>query len=233
MVEVDAESAESVIAGEKIAVVITAIDSMLTREADTPRRAVEYASPALLTVHASDLSGVTIDGDSRGVTDNGDGTATLDGEGWSAGKRTVTISSTVVLSDVSVSVVDVTAGTVNFRGDKGGLTFDAGEFSQYSVTALEDETATERVSGDFTVMVVPTDKHGNKSLKDADVTYWIRTSTRTSSTPTGAGGDSSSTFSTNIGGAGGVPQGPQVIKSADGLRIQSSSARPTATAVAW
>ena len=86
-------------------------------------------------MHADDLSGLEINGDSRGVTDNGDGTATLDGDGWSAGKRTVTISSTVALSDVSVSVVDVTGGTANFRGDKGGLTFDAGEFSQYSVTA--------------------------------------------------------------------------------------------------
>ena len=29
----------------------------------------------------------------------------------------------------SVSVVDFTGSTVNFRGDKGGLTVDAGEFS--------------------------------------------------------------------------------------------------------
>ena len=90
MVEVDKES---VIAGDKITVTITAIDSMLTREAEhNPTGGGPTRTRPLLTVHADDVSEVTIDGDSRGVTDNGDGTATLDGEGWSAGRRMVTIS---------------------------------------------------------------------------------------------------------------------------------------------
>ncbi len=215
VVEVDAES---VIAGDKITVTITAIDSMLTREAENPRRAVIYAKEALLTVHTDNVNGLEINGDTRGViTDNGDGTATLKAEGWSAGRRTVEITSTAVLSEFSVSVVDLTGGTVNFRGDKGGLTVDAGEFSTYSVTALEDESVTTTVSGDFTVRVVPTDEYGNKSTKvhvapaDED-TPNTNAMLLDSEIPEAQVLDEILfTFSTNIGGAGGVPQGRQSI----------------------
>ena len=160
-------AADSVIAGESLTLEVTAIDSMLTREASALRRAVTYEKEGALVrvMNAHDISRISFEG--AGVEDNEDGTATLDGAGWNGGRRMVILKSEVELSNFSVSVEDTNAadGTVNFRGAEDSLTVDAGEFSKYSVKVFEDETTTTTVSGDFTVRVVPTDEHGNKSTK--------------------------------------------------------------------
>ncbi len=194
---------DSVITGGDLALEVTAIDSTLTREAGALRRAVTYetAGVRVRVMNADDVSGISFGG--AGVTDNGDGTATLDGPEWSAGRREVIVKSTVELSDFSVGVEEVNAedGTVNLRGDQHDLTVDAGAFTTYKVTALVDGVETTRVSGDFTVRVIPTDEYGNKStkinsdrlldsrLEDGDALEEILFS-----------------FSANIGGVG-VPQG--------------------------
>ena len=158
---------DSVIAGAALALVVTAIDSMHTREAGGHRRGVTYdnAGVVVRVMNADDISGISFEG--IGVTDNKDGTATLDGAGWNGGRRTVMVKSTVELSDFSVSFEDTNAadGTVNFRGDKDSLFVDAGAFTTYSVTVLEDGVETTQVSGDFTVLVIPTDEFFNKSTK--------------------------------------------------------------------
>ena len=167
---------DSVIAGQAMNLVVTAIDSALTRAAGTNRKAVTYnKAGALVTVSATDdagsklaghdLSGFTFDG--TGVTDNLDGTATLDSDAWLVGERTVIVKSTLKFVNFTFTVQDTAGadGTVNFNGTKDSLTVDSAEFSAYSVTAWEDGVETTGVSGDFMVKVVPTDAWGNATRR--------------------------------------------------------------------
>lgn len=165
---------DSVLAGQSMRLTTTAIDSKLTRQAGASRKAVTYNKTGVLL---SAPSSVTYWG--TGVTDNGDGTANLDGTAWVVGERTVYLKSdividdfTVVIEDTSTTIVDGIATKVtNFNGDKGSLYVDEADLRQYIVRAWEGETEIEAgsdnpaVQGAFDVSVLPTDSWGNPSMK--------------------------------------------------------------------
>ena len=116
-------------------------------------------------VIASDSVGVTFEGD--GVTDNGDGTATLDRDHWAYGQRMVKVKSSVVYEGdpLTITVADSSVsppitGTID-------LYYFPREFAQYLVTADTVVTVNEL----FDVIVTPTDVHGHPSLKQAGGIY--------------------------------------------------------------
>jgi hypothetical protein len=160
--------------GTKASLLVTAIDTSLSNLAGSNKAAVTYEKGgALLTVHAGDQDLSTLKIAGTGVTDNGDGTAVLDGDSWVIGKRTVTINSNTVLDSIIVTVEDTSiavvdgenVATVNFGGTSPGLTFEEAMFNRFMLSAYEDDAMTSEVSGDFQLMVVPSDSFGNASLK--------------------------------------------------------------------
>ncbi len=155
---------DSVVAGQPLRLTITAIDDVLDRTAIT------YAKDGVKVVtmdsDGNPVASVNYWGD--GVTDNGDGSATLDGPGWSIGSRKVFLNSGMAGGPYSVFVKDMTAeGVVNFMGTQEGITVDAADFAEFVLSAWEagvDRAATS-VWEDFDLLVTPTDKYGNASLK--------------------------------------------------------------------
>jgi hypothetical protein len=122
-----------------------------------------------------DLGGLNYWG--TGVTDNGDGTANLDAEGWVVGERNVWLRSTKVLSglnitseDTSTTIVDgEPTKVVNFKGEiaSGDTTIAvvAADLRLYAVKAWEGGEEATNVQGDFTLTILPTDSWGNPSTK--------------------------------------------------------------------
>ena len=155
---------DSVVAGQSLRLTITAIDDVLDRTAIT------YAKDGVkvVTMDSDGNPVASVDYSGDGVTDNGDGSATLDGAGWSIGSRMVFLNSGMAGGPYNVVVKDMTAdGVVNFMGTKEGILVDAADFAKFVITAWEsgvDGAATE-VWEDFDLLVVPTDKFGNRSLK--------------------------------------------------------------------
>ena len=97
------------------------------------------------------------------MTDNGDGTATMDRDGWVIGRRTILVTSEIALDGfVVIAEYDSSSGQL------GSLTVDAAEFASFNVSVVEDEAdgdSATGVSGPFSVFVEPTDRFGNSSLK--------------------------------------------------------------------
>jgi hypothetical protein len=166
---------DSVLAGQGMEFTVTAIDSKLTRQAGTQRAAVTYGKKGVLLrldAGSQDLSGVSFWG--SGVTDNKDGTATLDDVNWRVGVRSVWMKSTKTLDNITVAVEDTSTTVVdgnptkvvNFHGNLDKLTVDAADFRKFSVVAMDNgESSSTGVQGDFQVKVTPTDWWGNPSLK--------------------------------------------------------------------
>lgn len=165
---------DSVLAGQSMTLTVTAIDSKLTRQAGSTRKAVTYNKSGVLLSASSGTDAVTtVSFWGLGVTDNGDGTANLDGLNWVIGQRTVWIKSDKVVDglalaveDTSTTIVDGTATkVVNFNGGKDKLTIDAADLRKFAVTAWEGDEAATAVSAGFGVKVIPTDAWGNASMK--------------------------------------------------------------------
>ena len=155
---------DSVVAGQSLRLTITAIDDVLDRTAIT------YAKDGVkvVTMDSDDNPVASVDYSGDGVTDNDDGSATLNGAGWSIGSRMVFLNSGMAGGPYTVVVKDLAAdGTLNFKGEKEGITVDAADFAKFVLSAWEDgvDGAATSVWGDFDLMVVPTDKFGNSSLK--------------------------------------------------------------------
>ena len=155
---------DSVVAGQPLRLTITAIDAMLE-----DRTAITYAKDGVKVVTMDSggnmVASVNYWGD--GVTDNGDGSATLNGAGWSIGSRMVFLNSETAGGPYNVVVKDLTTdGTLNFKGEKEGITVDAADFAKFKITASVSgvEGVTE-VWEDFDLLVEPTDEFGNRSLK--------------------------------------------------------------------
>lgn len=145
---------DSVLAGQALKAVITAIDSKLTRQAAATRKAVTYGKSGVL-VRADagdtgqDVSSINFWG--TGVTDNGDGTANLDSDGWVVGERTFYMKSTLILSDINVigedtstTIVDGEATkVVNFKGEVANgdtvIAVVAADLRKYEVSAWEGD----------------------------------------------------------------------------------------------
>ena len=159
---------DSVVAGQALRLTIIAIDTMLTRQSGSDRKAVTYSNAGVKVV-AMDSNGGMVSSVSywgKGVTDNGDGSATLDGNEWLSAERTVFMMSQKAIGPFSVVVKDMTAaGVLNFMGKKDGLVVDAADFTKFVMSAWDDGQEVKEVWGSFDLLVVPTDKYGNPSLK--------------------------------------------------------------------
>ena len=158
----------------------------------------------------------TFDGD--GVTDNEDGTATLDTDNWNLGVRDVDIVSTGIIEAFIVIVEDKTGNDVNFDGQTPDtLSVEAADFRAFAVKVLEDGVETDHVSGEFTVWVHPTDIHGNPSAKVMDAEDGMNPVEADSLKLLAANIDPANVlaeifveFSANAGDAE-VPKGPQAL----------------------
>ena len=178
---------DSVVAGQAMKVSITAIDTMLSRLAgkDKIRAAVTYSNSVTVVAMMGDemVSGAKFWG--GGVTDNKDGSATLNAAGWGIGKRDFFVLSTKA-GAVTLVAKDMNAdGVLNFSDEKT-ITVDAADFAKIMLVAMEDDKETTQIWGDFDLKVVPTDKWGNESLKyyveaaGGDVTFKKATNTASS-----------------------------------------------------
>lgn len=183
------DQADSVVAGQEFSMRITALDTSLTRNEETDVPAVTYHRIGTLAVivsgdQARALAGVSFSG--AGVSDAPDYTlpadlagagmvakaAVLDGDGWNAGRRDVSFTSTKPLRNVTVMAEagfsDPVTGNDSLAtaGWLDGLVHvSVSEMSRFVVTAIEGSDATGAVSGAFTVRVVPADEFGNPSMK--------------------------------------------------------------------
>ena len=173
------EDLESVVAGDKLDLKLTALDSTMTAAEGANVRGVTYGqdnqeSRVRLEVsedQANRLAGVAFAGTgvSIAAADTGMGIATLDADDWEAGERSVSITSEKTLTGVMVVVEDLDdQGDVRFSTTLGPYSFDSGVFAQFTVQAMEDGEATDNVIGDFQVSVTATDKFGNPSTKIGD-----------------------------------------------------------------
>ncbi|MGA1195038.1 MAG: cohesin domain-containing protein [Candidatus Latescibacterota bacterium] len=212
---------DSVIAGVNLPLQVTAWDTKVPTAALV---ALTYNKVGVLVravAPGQDVSGVSFGG--VGVVDHGNGTATLNGEGWVAGSRIVLVKSVRTLDDFSVVVADTNWVTdsvfVNFEGRLSGLTVDAGAFDHYAIMAKENGQVTQVVSGAFDLWVQPTDAYGNPSNKvfvgavDLRSVDSLQASTNLLDTRIPLGNVKGSTwvmFSANVGDVS-LPQGAQEI----------------------
>ena len=102
-----------------------------------------------------------------GVMDNGDGSATLDGDTWTAGVFEGIQLISEKAGTFTVAVTEMGTDGVATITKSVDITVDAADFADFELTAWEENVvgAAESVWGDFTLRVVPTDKYGNPSLK--------------------------------------------------------------------
>jgi len=179
---------DSVIAGGRLYLTVTAIDTQLTRKAGTNRVAVTYDETGVILravdvddkVDVTDIYFVNASNKNDSTStdsgvDNiwGTSEALLNSDGWNLGIRTVGLGGSlardnfhVILESADTMVVDgESQKVVKFRGQMDSLTIDNAEFVQYDASALEGGEAATGVSGDFQVMVVPSDWAGNPSVK--------------------------------------------------------------------
>ena len=160
---------DSVVVSQQMVLTITAFDTEMTTAAELKkgnvRAAVTYAKA--VTIVAMDaggnmLSSVSFSGAGKSVTDNGDGSATLNADGWAAGTRTVNIESDKAIGPFTIAVRDMTGdGTLNFEGTKEGLVVGAADIAGFALTAGTDGQV--KASEAFTLQIVPVDAFGNPS----------------------------------------------------------------------
>ena len=155
---------DSVVAGQPLRLTVVAVDG--TNDKIT---AITYANDGVKVV-AMDSDGNPVPSATfwgGGVTNNdGDGSATLNSDGWTIGERNLFLSLTEEMDDVTIAVKDMTAdGVVNFMDTKEGITVDAADFRKFMLTPMEDGEEASEVWGDFDLEVTPVDAFGNASLK--------------------------------------------------------------------
>ncbi len=126
---------------------------------DGTRAAVTFKSQTILKVSGG--RGVTLKG--TGVTDNGGGRATLNGDDWVTGSRTVTLKDTAGIDTLTVTVVDSTTSGGPFTGAlDSSIVYDPEAFSQILVSAPDTvDQATE-----FWVGLTLSDKYKNTRVLD-------------------------------------------------------------------
>ena len=156
---------DSVVANQGVKLSITALDSALTESAGEDRVAITYAKKGVqVIVMDSDGNPVTEAKFWGGGVPKTKGTTTLDDLGWSGGKRDVYFSATKAGS-YTVAVKDMNAdGTLNFEKTTD-IVVDAADFQKFVITAWENGVEATDVWDDFDLLVVPTDRYGNASLK--------------------------------------------------------------------
>ena len=191
----DAALKEKQVAGVDYAIVLSVLDTSLTRiekEQDSDAadvRAVTYHTPSALAAIVSGDQAEALEGASFSGTGVSDApsfalpaelaaagmvakAAILDGDGWHAGTRTVKFKSEKPLTGVTLMAaegsLDPATGAYSLRiSGQAAKPIDVqiAEFSKFALTAYEGEISAENVAGPFTVKVVPTDAFGNPSLR--------------------------------------------------------------------
>ena len=157
---------DSVVANQGMRLTITALDAALSESAGEDRVAITYAK--------SGVKVVVMDSDGNPEPTakfwggaSGNGTATLNDLGWSGGERNIFFQVTNAGS-YTVAVKDMNAdGTVNFMKTTD-IVVDAADFQKFVITSTDDDfdpADSGTVWDEFDLMVTPTDKYGNASLK--------------------------------------------------------------------
>ena len=170
---------DSVVANQAFSLEIQALDKHAT-DATKDRKALTYRNvdedgtmAAKVLISAWDADGAAAESvwfHGKGVTDNGDGTGSLDADGWTLGKRTVFAKSKKALDHVKILVEHRNAGegdtTVpKFSGAIDSLYVGAADFKGFKITAEEDGVETTKIWGDYTLKVLPVDAFGNASAR--------------------------------------------------------------------
>ena len=178
-----------VVAGRDYPIRITVLDTMLTR--------IEGVDVLAATYHAPSVLAVVVPGDQsaalEGVSFGGQGVspapffplpadlaaagrvaraAIMDGQGWHAGRRDVTLSFARPIAGAMVMAaeyaIDPATGARTLRISNrldAALDVEVAEFSSFAVTAREGDVPAAVVDGAFTVNVLPADAFGNASMK--------------------------------------------------------------------
>ncbi len=165
---------DSVIAGQALIVEIQAEDH--DAGSDSERKALTYKNAARISAWDTDggaAESVWFEG--TGVTDDADspdGVAMLSAADWRIGKRTVTVKSNKATGFVKILVQHVDSGegdtqVLGFDGAIDSLYVGAADFAGFEITAWEEgvEGEAPEIWGDYTLRVVPVDRHGNPSVR--------------------------------------------------------------------
>ncbi|MYG48590.1 MAG: T9SS type A sorting domain-containing protein [Gemmatimonadales bacterium] len=165
---------DSVIAGQANMLTIQAED--YDAGSDTKRMALTYKNMARISAWDTDggaAESVWFEG--TGVTDdadNPDGEAMLSAADWRIGKRTVTVKSNKATGFIKIMVEHLDSGmgdtaVVGFGSAIDSLYVGAADFAGFDITAWEEgvEGAAQEIWGDYTLRVVPVDRHGNPSVR--------------------------------------------------------------------
>ena len=177
----DAQS-DSVVAGQAFHLRLKAFDNSGTPDDDDDDRAAltykngelgdldTQASEVRISAWDADGAAETVRFHGKGVSDNGNGSATLDADSWKLGERTVWAKSNKIIDNLKILVEHRNAGEGDtsvpaFKGAIEDLTVDAADFAKFEITSLEDGVEAAEVWGSFTLQVVPIDRHGNPSVK--------------------------------------------------------------------
>ena len=158
---------DSVVANQGVRLDITALDAALSESAGEDRVAITYAKAGVkVVVMDSDGNPESSAKFWGGGVPKTAGTTTLDDLGWSGGDRDVYFS-VQKAGSYTVAVKDMNAdGTVNFMKTTD-IVVDAADFQKFTITAWEEgvDGPAMTVWEDFDLLVVPTDRYGNASLK--------------------------------------------------------------------
>ncbi len=165
---------DSVIAGQANILTIQAED--YDAGSDSKRNALTYKNAARIS--AWDASGGAAESvwfEGTGVTDDADspdGVAMLSAADWRIGKRDVTVKSNKATGFVKILVQHLDSGmgdtaVVGFDGAKDSLYVGAADFAAFDITPWEEgvEGPAPEIWGNYTLRVVPVDRHGNPSVR--------------------------------------------------------------------
>ena len=163
---------DSVIAGQANILTIQAEDhdAGVTRNALTYKNAVRISALGAEggAVESVWFEGTGVDDDA----DNPDGMAMLSAADWRIGKRSVTVKSNMAVDYVKILVQHISSGmgdtaVLGFESAKDSLHVGAADFAAFDITAWEEgvEGAVQEIWGNYTLRVVPVDRHGNPSVR--------------------------------------------------------------------
>ncbi len=154
---------DSVVANQGMRLTITALDAALSESAGEDRRAITYAKAGVKVV-IMDSDGNPESSAKFWGGASGNGTATLNDLGWSGGERNIFFQVTKAGS-YTIAVKDMNDdGTVNFMKTTD-IVVDAADFQKFVITAWEDGQEVSTVWDEFDLVVTPTDRYNNASLK--------------------------------------------------------------------
>ena len=150
-------AANHVLAGAPITLSLTADAST-----DNSRTAVNYKEPAILKV-SNVTGGAKLQLTGTGVTDLGNGRATLSADDWIAGKRTITLRDSLTIDTLRVSLIDSVSSGGPYSGVlDSSIVYDPESYSKILVSA----DSIVAVGQEFWVDLTLSDKFGNTRTLD-------------------------------------------------------------------